>query len=173
MSVELTPEIEKVVEERVKEKEKEMGERFDNFFFTKIGNIIKAMKERFGEEAYEVIRGMNTERIKEEWRKKAEEHGDNSIESLIKLLWEPLPEHGFVYTMEKTDAGVQMKCTKCPMADIALRLGVGEYMHYEICNDWAITEGFNPDIGFKMTKTLIQGDDCCDHFYYYIKPQSK
>jgi predicted ArsR family transcriptional regulator len=104
----------------------------------------------------------------QEWKKKAEEHGDNSIEALVKVLWEPLSNRGYEYTMEKTDAGVQMTCTKCPGADIGLRLGVGEQLYYMFCkNDWSIVEGFNPDIGFTMTKTLMQGDDCCNHFYYY------
>ena len=172
MAAELTPELEKLVEERVNEKMKEQHEKFHEFMFTKVGNIIKAMKERFGEEAYEVIRSINGPGVIAEWKKKAEEAGDNSIESLIKLLWEPLPEHGFEYTMEKTDEGYQFRCTKCPMADLALQQGVGEYMFYEICNDWAIVEGFNSNIGFKITKTLIQGDDHCDHFFFY-KDKSK
>ena len=173
MSNELTPKLEKMIEERVKEKEKEMYKRFDEHMFARVGYILKAMKERFGEEAYDVIVNANNERIKENWKKKAEEHGDNSIESLIKLLWEPLPQHSFEYTMEKTNAGYQMKCTKCPNADTALRLGVGEQMYHSICKgDWSIVEGFNPNIGFTMTKTLMQGDDCCNHFYFY-KDKSK
>ena len=173
MSTKLTPELEKIVEERVKERENEIYEHFSDFIFSRVGNIIKDMKERFGEEVYDVIWEAHSERVKDEWRKKAEEHGDNSIESLIELLWKPLQQHGFEYTMEKTDSGVQMKCTKCPTANRALRLGVGEQKYYDICkNDWAIAEGFNPNIGFTMTKTLMQGDDCCNHFYYY-KDKSK
>jgi len=168
MSIDLTPELEKLVEERIKEKEIEMGKQFNMFMFSKVGHMMKVMKERFGEEVYEVIVKANSEGVKREWRKKAGEHGDNSIESLIKLLWEPLLQEGFEYTMEKTDAGVQMKCTKCPIAEIALHNGVGEQLYYEFCkNDWSIVEGFNPNIGFTMTKTLMQGDDCCNHFYYY------
>ena len=167
MKIELTPEQEKLVEERIKEKEKEMQERFGEFIYTKVGNILKVMKERFGEEVYDIIVKENSERVKQGWRKKAEEHGDNSIESLIKILWEPLQSE-FEWTMEKTDAGVQMKCTKCPTAERALRLGVEEQFYYEICkNDWSVVEGFNPNIGFTMTKTLMQGDDYCNHFYYY------
>ena len=168
MSIEFTPELEKLIEERVKEKEKEMYEQFGEHMCASVGNVIKAMKERFGEEVYDVLVKLNSKGIKEEWKKKAEEHGDNSIESLIMLLWEPLSEHGFDYTVEKTEAGVQIKCTKCPNVDVALRHGVGEQMYYDICKgDWSIVEGFNPNIGFTMTKTLMQGDDCCNHFYYY------
>jgi hypothetical protein len=28
-------------------------------------------------------------------------------------------------------------------------------------------EGYNPRIAFKRTKTLMEGDDYCDHFYGY------
>ena len=168
MSIELTPELEIIVEERVKEREKEIHKQFGEHIFATMGHTIKIMKEHFGEEVYDVIVNANSEGIKEHWKKKAEEHGDNSIESLIKLMWETLPQHEFEYTMEKTDAGFQMKCTKCPNAETALRLGIGEHMYYVICKgDWFSAEGFNPNIGFKMTKTLMQGDDCCNHFYYY------
>ena len=164
MSTELTPELEK----RLQEQEKKMREEFNDMMFSRTSHLLKIMKERFGEEAYDVIWEANSERVKEAWRKKAEEYGDNSIESLIKLLWEPLQQHGFEYTMEKTDSRVQFKCTKCPTADRALRLGVGEQVYYFMCiNDFAVAEGFNPNIGFTMTKTLMQGDDCCNHFYYY------
>jgi len=33
-------------------------------------------------------------------------------------------------------------------------------------NDFYIAEGFNSKIGLKRTKTLMEGHDCCDHFYY-------
>ncbi|MFC2012727.1 L-2-amino-thiazoline-4-carboxylic acid hydrolase [Chloroflexota bacterium] len=29
-----------------------------------------------------------------------------------------------------------------------------------------MASAFNPDIGFQRTKTLMRGDDCCDHIYY-------
>ena len=167
MSTELTPELEKIVEERVKEKEKEMNEEFDDKMWQNTAHLLKLMKDHFGEEAYQVVVKAQSEGVCQHWRKKAEEHGDNSIESLIKLLWEGLPPD-FEWTMEKTEAGFQFKCTKCPIADRALRLGVGEQMYYVVCkNDWAAAEGFNPNMGFTMTKTLMQGDDCCNHFYYY------
>jgi predicted ArsR family transcriptional regulator len=167
MATELAPELEKIIEEQVKEKEKEVYERVVGDMYAEIGRILKVMKGRFGEEAYDALVKANGEHIRQHWREKAENHGDNSIESLIKLLWETLPPK-FEWTMEKTDAGVQMKCTKCPIAERALGLGVGEQYYYQSCKgDWSIVEGFNPNIGFTMTKTLMQGDDCCNHFYYY------
>jgi predicted ArsR family transcriptional regulator len=130
--------------------------------------LLKIMKEHFGEQAYEVFVKAMGEQVSVQWRKIAEECGDNSIEALIKHLWEPLREHGFEYTMEVTESGYQMNCIKCPQYDLAKHNGITEQMFYMACaSDPFIAEGFNPNIGFKRTKTLVQGDSCCDHFYYY------
>jgi predicted ArsR family transcriptional regulator len=167
MSAELTPEQEKQVQERLQEQENKIREEFDDRVGRQEVWLLRIMKEHFGEEAYQIYMKEENGRVRRNWSKIAEENGDNSIESLIKRIWEPLPS-SFEYTMEKTEAGVQFKCTKCPIADRALRLGVGEQMYYAICsNDFAAAEGFNPNIGFTMTKTLMQGDGCCNHFYYY------
>ena len=31
--------------------------------------------------------------------------------------------------------------------------------------DPPIIEGFNPNIQFRRTKTLMEGDECCNHYY--------
>ena len=163
MSLELTPEQEKQVQERVQEETSRIWEMVD----CGMANVLKIMKAHYGEEAYHVYVKANRERVIQNWRKKAEEVGDNSIESLIKHLWEPLLAKGYEYTAQKTDAGYQIQCTKCPAVAPAKRHGIAEQMFYMCCaNDKFIAEGFNPNIGLTMTKTLMQGDDCCNHFYY-------
>ena len=128
--------------------------------------LLKTMKERFGDEANQVFLKTSRERVCKEWSKIAENAGDNSIESLIKQLWETRQGE---YTLEETDVGFQVTCTKCIGADIARRLGIADESYTFSCAaDPFIVEGFNPNIGFKRTKTLMQSHDCCDHFYYYI-----
>ena len=132
------------------------------------------MKERFGEEAYQVLVQERSEGIRSQFSKIAAERGDNSIEALIKYLCEPMLADGLEYTLEQTESGFQMNCTKCPIYDNAKLHGITEQMFYMVCaNDPFMAEGFNPNIGFKRTKTLMQGDDCCDHFYYYKDKISK
>jgi len=161
---ELTPEQEKQVQERIQEQTNHIYELVD----CGMAHLLKIMEAHYGREVYQVLVKANSKRILQLWSKKAEEVGDNSIEALIKHLWEPLPAKGYEYTMEKTESGFQMRCTKCPAVDAAKRHGITEQMFYMCCeNDQFIAEGFNPNIGFKMTKTLMQGDDCCNHFHYY------
>jgi len=142
--------------------------------FLEIGKLIRAMKEKFGEEAYQVAEKYFGELALSRWKEKAEKSESNSIESLVEQLceplrsWEPVPGSTFDYKAEKTESGVQLKCTRCNCYDLAKYLGITEEAYYIFCiTDPYIVKGFNPDIGFKRTKTLMQGDDYCDHCYYY------
>jgi predicted ArsR family transcriptional regulator len=91
----------------------------------------------------------------------------NDIQGIIRFLWEPLPEQGFEYTYEKTADGVLFHVTKCPIADLAKKMNLCEWGYvFSCCSDYYIVEGYNKNIGFKRTKTIMQGDDYCDHFYY-------
>ncbi len=135
---------------------------------TEMAMLIRAFKERFGDEAFQVAVQLYGKKAFAEWQALAEKSGDNSIESLIMLLWEPLKAQGFDYTVEKTDAGFQMNCTRCGFYELAKYCGITDEAFYMVCEaDPYIAEGFNPNIGFKRTKTLMQGHDCCNHLYFY------
>jgi predicted ArsR family transcriptional regulator len=135
--------------------------------YTEMAKLVRAFKEKYGEEAYQIVIKQNGERAFTEWKNISEKNGSNSIEDLIKCLWEPLKKEGFDYEVEITEAGFQMKCTRCGLYDLAKHFGITEEAFYMICEcDPYIVEGFNPNIGFRRTKTLMQGHDCCDHFYY-------
>ena len=42
--------------------------------------------------------------------------------------------------------------------------GLGPVGYASICHpDFAMTEGYNPKMKLLRTKTLMQGDDCCNH----------
>jgi len=157
MSTELTPEQQQHMQNRIQEAES-----------NSVVKILKIMREHFGVETYQVYARAQGENIRSYWSEKAEKAGDNSIEALIKHLWEPLRAQGYEYTMEETDSEFQMNCTKCPAYEMAKCHGDTEMKYYLACEgDFYVAEGWNPNIGFKRTRTLMQGDDCCDHFYYY------
>lgn len=129
--------------------------------------LFKALKDKFGDEVVAVIESVGAERARREWRMRAQQHGSHTIDDLLDLLWEPLKAKGFEFTTEKRNEGVQMRCTRCPIYDLAKDIGGTDWLFHHTCNaDPAIAEGFNPNIGLKRTKTLMQGDDYCDHFYF-------
>lgn len=130
-------------------------------------DLLNALRERYGEEIIELVEKTECEKAQSEWKNIAQQFEDHSIDALLKLFWEPLKAKGFEYTSEKKEDGIQMWCTKCPVYDLAKELNATDWMyHHTCCADPFIAEGFNPKIGFKRTKTLMQGDEYCDHFYY-------
>lgn len=131
-------------------------------------DLLNALKDKFGKEVVQVVEQTECEKAFITWQNIALQCADHSIESLIQLLWEPLRAKGFEFSFEKKPEGVQMQCTKCPIYDLAKELDALDWMYHHTClTDPYIAEGFNPQIGLKRSKTLMQGDSCCDHFYYY------
>jgi len=150
-----------------KEFVKQMDERVNEAVCGSLAWVLKMMAERFGEVAYQVFVKERGKEIVKHMRNKAEKLGDNSLEAFIVDQWETLPDQGYKYTIEKTDSGYQMIVTKCPLHELAKQHGTTEQMFYMCCEgDQFAPEGFNPEIGFKRTKTLMQGDNCCNHFYF-------
>ncbi|MHA2496378.1 MAG: L-2-amino-thiazoline-4-carboxylic acid hydrolase [Candidatus Hodarchaeales archaeon] len=101
------------------------------------------------------------------WASIATEERDNSIEDLLRTLWESFRQAGGEFTVEKTEAGgVQIHATKCPMADVYKSIGKESYGFLFHCvTDPHIVAGFNPEIDFRRTKTLMEGHAECDHYY--------
>ena len=154
----------------------ELTQEQENFMHGKINEavcgsmawLLKIMAEHFGEMAYQIFVRARGKEIVKHMSQRAEELGDDSLEAFIKDQWELLPEQGYENTVSKTEAGFLMNVTKCPLHDLAKKQGITEQMFYMCCEgDQYAPEGFNPDIGFKRSKTLMQGDDCCNHFYFY------
>ncbi len=130
-------------------------------------DLLYALKKRYGEEVFQIVEKVECEKAIMEWQHHAKQNADTSIESLICLLWEPLKEKGFEFTSEVKGNGIQMKCTRCPIYEMAKEMKATDLMYYHTCStDECIASAFNPQIGFKRTKTLMQGDDYCDHYYY-------
>ena len=157
MQIDLTLEQENLMQERLREQE-----------CVSIAGMLKFMKEHFGEKAYEIFVNAQGEGRRSHFSKLAEENGDNSIEALVKIIFESNNEQASEYTMVETESGFQMNVTKCWPYKIAKRHGIMEQLFLTCCScEQFFVEGFNPDIGFTRTKTLMLGDDCCDHFFYY------
>ena len=92
--------------------------------------------------------------------------GDGSIPELINVLWAPLQHSGYVFETEEIENGVQVYCTRCPYANLYRALGGEDWGFQLFCAaDAELVEQFNPNIKFERTKTLMEGDDCCNHRY--------
>lgn len=152
----------------LQEKLAEQGQYMYKDFMTRTIDILERMKSRFGEEVYSVVDEMVGDRTSRQWRELAQREEGHTAQDLVRVLWEPLSTQGFEFTVENRDDGIQIYCTRCPLYELAKEINGQEWMYYINCGtDPYIVQGFNPMIHFKRTKTLMQGHDCCDHFYGY------
>jgi predicted ArsR family transcriptional regulator len=130
--------------------------------------LLNALKDALGPEVARVVEQANSQEICQTYQELARQSGKSSIEDLVAVLWEPLRSRGYEFTAEQTEQGLQMHCTACPFATLYRQLGGAEWgFHLYCAADEQLAQAFNPSIGFKRTKTLMEGDEYCDHLYFY------
>jgi predicted ArsR family transcriptional regulator len=102
------------------------------------------------------------------WAGLVREEG-SSLDDFIRLLWGPLPELGFEFSREQHENGIQFCVTTCPQHQLAVDTGgsTASWLLRMVCaTDPFAAESIDPPVRFRRTKTLMQGDDCCDHAYF-------
>lgn len=66
--------------------------------------------------------------------------------------------------VEETETAIEVKITECLWAETFRSAGAADIGYAVICHpDFAMYNAFNPHIHLVRTKTLMEGDDCCNH----------
>jgi len=66
--------------------------------------------------------------------------------------------------VEDTERVFEIRVTECLWTKVFQKSGATDLGYAIICNpDYASCQAFNPKIRLVRSKTLMQGDDCCDH----------
>lgn len=140
----------------------------EHHFVEKV-QLLKALQRQHGNAVVDTAMQALEERVREEWQTIGELHGKNDIDELVQVIWEHFGKSGgFEFTVEHRDNGIQICCTKCPLADMARAIGEPEWGYRFYCKtDPIVVEAFNPNIGLQRSKTLMEGHEYCNHFYYY------
>jgi len=132
-------------------------------------HLLKGLHDRLGAPLVEALEDLAAENARAQWSAVAAQQTSHTIEDLIAALWEPLRPYGFEYTTEATCETVRLRCTRCPQAEIAQNVEGGAPLLFAMtcATDPHIAAAFNPCIGLRRTKTLLQGDDYCEFEYFY------
>jgi len=126
--------------------------------------ILNAMTERFGSDVAQVAAHASAKHLCQPYLAQFGEK--RTLDELIRILWQPLRERGYVFEIEHTADSAQITCTACPFATLHRQLGGAEWgFHLYCAADAYFVEQFNPAITFTRTKTLMEGDDYCNHYY--------
>jgi predicted ArsR family transcriptional regulator len=129
--------------------------------------VLDAAAERFGRaHVFALLEKICGDETRAHWAGLVRQEG-SSLDDLVRLLWEPLPQLGFTFTSERLPDGLRFCVTSCPHHELAVRMKTTDWHYQLVCaTDPYVTEAFDPPIRFERTKTLMQGDDCCDHTYF-------
>lgn len=128
--------------------------------------MINALQQQFGEEVIKTVQEVFSEESVKPYLPIFESVAGRSVENLVKILWEPLKKMGFQFTVDEIEHGLQIKCSQCPWVNLYEAAGDKNLGFKMVCHaDYCFVKQYNPKIEFKRTKTLMQGDDYCDHSY--------
>ena len=76
--------------------------------------------------------------------------------------------------IEQTDEVFSFNVTRCRYAELYEKLGIRELGTALSCaRDYALIEGFNPDVSLKRTQTIMEGAPHCDFRYWLEKAKTE
>ena len=134
--------------------------------------VIKPLVQAFEKElGREKTRAVVAEVVKELAREKGRELAGAVADQGLKSfagLHEPWRRGGAleIEVLQETDDAYHYNVTRCRYAEMYRELGLADLGFTLSCNrDATLVEGFNPDIEFHRTQTLMEGASHCDFRY--------
>jgi hypothetical protein len=130
-----------------------------------VGPLIRGFIEKFGRDAaLEVVREVITNLARQGGADLATRLGDASLETFSQslALWR---EGGAleIDLLEQSPERLSFNVTRCRYAELYRALGLEDLGGSLSCQrDYALVEGFNPDIELERTQTLMEGAPYCN-----------
>jgi L-2-amino-thiazoline-4-carboxylic acid hydrolase len=139
-----------------------------------VGPLIRAFAAELGtERTLAVVRDVIRTLALEGGRDLALAIGEHSLEAFAQSLdrWR---ENGAleIEILEQSASRLSFNVTRCRYAEMYRALGLADLGASLSCQrDYALAQGFNPDIALERTQTIMQGAPYCD-FRFQLAPQS-
>lgn len=127
--------------------------------------VLERLSQEFGRErVFGLARDVIVEVARAQGRELAGQMGGNTVAHFAASTenW----RKGNAYEMDvlaQTDERYDFNVTRCRYAEMYRALGIAEVGELLSCNrDFALIEGFNPDIKLTRTQTIMEGAPHCD-----------
>ena len=132
--------------------------------------LVQSLANELGEErCVEILKTAASEAAQQGGQDAAKDLPDNGFaayKAIVKALWAGrLWKHALTLEIvEDTDEALEVRVTECLWAKTFREGDASDIGYATLCHpDYAHCHGFNPKIRMIRTKTLMQGDDCCNH----------
>lgn len=123
---------------------------------------VRAVEREYGPEGREALRRDMARRASSP----RDTGADNSLRAFCTALEEGCRGSHEWEKLADSDTCQAYRFTRCMWAEIYRELGAADIGFWICEGDGPAAAAFNPEIRFRRTKTLMEGDDCCDHVYY-------
>jgi len=137
--------------------------------------FIKVLIAEVGEKkTHQILREIIRTLAKESGAQLAKTMGGNRIAHFAESLKFWTKDNAVeIEVKTQTDTTFVFNVIRCRYAEMYKELGLQEYGRYLSCDrDFALIEGFNPDIKLTRTQTIMEGGKVCDFHYTLKKPSS-
>jgi len=133
--------------------------------------LAKEMERSLGEEKARDILGRHYLEVFTKWAESlVKKYPINSLEDFAKM---ERCEFGnsrshIIEITEESSNSYRENTTSCIFAKVCRDLDAADLGYVMFCaTDFPLAQVFNPNLRLERTKTLMQGDDCCDFHYIW------
>ena len=130
--------------------------------------VINALGDSFGrDEVLAVIRKTIVGIAREQGAALSQQMGGNSLKNFVDSLAYWTQDKALeIDVIEESEAVLSFNVTRCRYAELYESLGIREIgTTFSCTRDFALIEGFNPDISLERTQTIMEGAAHCDFRY--------
>lgn len=130
--------------------------------------VIKALGDAFGRQAVlAVVRETIVKIAREQGAALGQQMGGNSLKHFVDSLAYWTQDNALeIDVIEESDEVLSFNVTRCRYAELYESLGIREIgTTFSCTRDFALIEGFNPDISLERTQTIMEGAVYCDFRY--------
>lgn len=138
-----------------------------------VGPLLEGLAAAFGRERVLAVAGEVIARIaREQGAERAAAVGGNTLAHFAASMEAWQKEDALrIEWLAQTDDELAYNVTRCRYAEMYRALGLAELGTLLSCNrDFALIEGFNPEIALARTQTIMEGQPCCDFRYRRRRP---
>ena len=137
--------------------------------------FIEACREKFGDAATRHLVVATIRRLAvEDGARWGEAHGNNlaALRTVAEQVWAGSGSLD-LDVVAATDERLDFNVTQCRYAEFYKSLGLAEIGYLLHCNrDYAMIDGFNPDMELTRTQTVMEGASHCDFRFRAKQPSS-
>ncbi len=133
---------------------------------TGTGRHVQKLKDKFGAGVLEVVKNTTIENAKRDTEKMALPKEKRNLQAVRDFYATFGDDVIFTWAEDRPDK-LRANVTRCRWAEELKKAGIsGDVGFALVCSyDYGYCAGLNPDMKFTRTKTIMQGDDHCDHTY--------